>query len=59
MQHGRKFGGLTVVNPFIEGGREAFLPRITRRGQRQITVPAKPQGDAPALAITPIIPPSR
>jgi hypothetical protein len=21
MQHGRKFGGLTVVNPFIEGGR--------------------------------------
>ena len=21
MQHGRKFGGLTIVNPFIEGGR--------------------------------------
>jgi predicted nucleic acid-binding protein len=21
MQHGRKFGGLTIVNPFMEGGR--------------------------------------
>jgi predicted nucleic acid-binding protein len=21
MQHGRKFGGLTIVNPFIEDGR--------------------------------------